>query len=181
MLNERLKEKREEAELTQNDVAQQLHVSPQSISKWERGEALPSVEFLPKLAEIYNCKIDDFFHDKISVEVKNIPQSGPIEKIFKELKKLYDNYKRGQEILLDEKQKKSFEFIKETAEFLTKQSVLTISMLQRAFQIGYARGGSIVYGFEFLGLTYINQEETYKRIIDQDKLAQFIGFLNTVI
>ena len=79
MLSKKLREKREEAELTQNEVAEELHVSPQSISKWERGEALPSVEFLPKLAEIYNCKIDDFFNEKISVEVK-IPQSEPIDK-----------------------------------------------------------------------------------------------------
>ena len=70
MLNKNLREKREQVELTQNEVAEQLHVSPQSISKWERGEALPSVEFLPKLAEIYECKIDDFFNENIVVEVK---------------------------------------------------------------------------------------------------------------
>ena len=178
--SKKLREKREEAELTQNDVAEQLHVSPQSISKWERGEALPSVEFLPKLAEIYNCKIDDFFNEKISVEVE-IPQSEPIDKTFKELKKLYDDYRQGQEIVLDEKQNKAFEFIKKVSEFLTKQSVLSISMLQRRFQIGYARAGSIVDGFEFLELTFFDQGEIYKRIINQDKLVKFVEFLNKVI
>ena len=181
MLKEKLKEKREEAELTQNDVAEQLHVSPQSISKWERGEALPSVEFLPKLAEIYCCKIDEFFNEKISIEVKNIPQTEPIEKTFKELKNLYDNYNQGQKVVLDEKQKKTFDFVKKTAEFLIKQSVLSISMLQRAFQIGYARAGSIVDGFEYLGLTFFDQGEIYKRIINQDKLAEFMEFLNKVV
>ena len=88
MLSKKLREKREEAELTQNEVAEELHVSPQSISKWERGEALPSVEFLPKLAEIYKCKIDDFFNEKISIEVK-IPQTMSVDKTFKELKNLF--------------------------------------------------------------------------------------------
>lgn len=180
MLNERLKEKREEAELTQNEVAEELHVSPQSISKWERGEALPSVEFLPKLAEIYRCKIDDLFNDKVVVEIKNVPQIEPIDETFKELKNLYYNYNQGQKILLDERQKQAFSFVKKTAEFLTKQSVLSISMLQRAFQIGYARGGSIVDGFEFLGLTYFDREKTFNRIIDQEKLTKFIDFLDKV-
>ena len=179
MLNKRLKEKREEAKLTQNDVAERLHVSPQSISKWERGQALPSVEFLPKLAEIYCCKIDDFFNKKITIEVK-IPQVAPLDKTFKALKKLYEDFRQGKEIALDEKQKKDFEFIKKISEFLTKQSVLSISMLQRAFQIGYARAGSIVDGFEFLELTFFDQGEIYKRIINQEKLAQFIEFLNKV-
>lgn len=64
MLNEILKEKREKSKLTQNEVAEKLHVSPQSISKWERGEALPSVEFLPKLAEEYKCKVKVFLSNK---------------------------------------------------------------------------------------------------------------------
>ena len=135
MLSKKLREKREEAELTQNEVAEELHVSPQSISKWERGEALPSVEFLPKLAEIYKCKIDDFFNEKISIEVK-IPQTMSVDKTFKELKNLFEEYKQGKEIVLDEKYKKSFEFIKKTAGFLTKQSVLSISMYKELFRLG---------------------------------------------
>ena len=85
MLSKRLREKREETELTQNEVAEELHVSPQSISKWERGEALPSVEFLPKLAEIYNCKIDDFFNEKISIE-------NPVKSANNCISTIYKNY-----------------------------------------------------------------------------------------
>ena len=97
------------------------------------------------------------------------------------MKNLFEEYKQGKEIVLDEKYKKSFEFIKKTAEFLTKQSVLSISMLQRAFQIGYARAGSIVDGFEYLGLAFFDQGESYKRIINQEKLVEFIEFLNKVV
>ena len=179
MLNENLREKREQAELTQNEVAEQLHVSPQSISKWERGEALPSVEFLPKLAEIYCCKIDDFFNENAVVEDVKIPQSGLIDKFFKEIKKLYDGYKQGQEVVLDEKYKFNLEFLKKILEFMKKSNVLTISGLQRRFCIGYARAGSIVDGIDFLELTkFDSQDLSHYRVVDQKKLADFIAFLN---
>lgn len=61
MLRESLKQRREELSITQNEVAEYLNISPQSVSKWERGESLPSVEYLPKLAELFYCKIDDLF------------------------------------------------------------------------------------------------------------------------
>ena len=63
MFNKNLKRIRLENNLTQKDVADFLHISPQSISKWENGEATPSIDFLPLLAELLNCKIDDFFND----------------------------------------------------------------------------------------------------------------------
>lgn len=47
--------------MTQKAVADYLHISPQSISKWENGEATPSIEHLPLLAELFGCRIDDFF------------------------------------------------------------------------------------------------------------------------
>ena len=47
--------------LSQKQVADYLNISPQSVSKWEKGDALPSIEFLPKMAECLNCEINDFF------------------------------------------------------------------------------------------------------------------------
>ena len=38
-----------------------MNISPQSVSKWENGDALPSILFLPKLAECFGCDINDFF------------------------------------------------------------------------------------------------------------------------
>ena len=71
MFNKNLKQIRLQNNLTQKDVADFLHISPQSISKWENGEATPSIEFLPLLSELFNCKIDDFFanqkHDSINL------------------------------------------------------------------------------------------------------------------
>ena len=51
MFNHNLKALRLKSGLSQKQVADFLSVTPQSVSKWEKGEALPSIDFLPKLAE----------------------------------------------------------------------------------------------------------------------------------
>ena len=61
MFNKNFKQIRLQNNMTQKDVADFLHISPQSISKWENGEATPSIDFLPLLSKLFNCKIDDFF------------------------------------------------------------------------------------------------------------------------
>ena len=47
--------------LSQKQIADYLNITPQSVSKWENGDALPSIDYLPKLAECLNCEINDFF------------------------------------------------------------------------------------------------------------------------
>lgn len=47
-----LKEKRQEKNLTQKDLANMLHVSESAISKWEKDVARPDISLLPILAEI---------------------------------------------------------------------------------------------------------------------------------
>ena len=61
MFNKNLRAIRLQKELSQKQVADYLNVSPQSVSKWEKGEALPSIEYLPKLAECFEVDINAFF------------------------------------------------------------------------------------------------------------------------
>ena len=44
--------------LTQEDVAEYLGITPQSVSKWERGETYPDITLLPALANIFETSID---------------------------------------------------------------------------------------------------------------------------
>ena len=57
-LSENLKKYRMMKNLTQEDVAEYLRITPQSVSKWERGESYPDITFLPALANIYETSID---------------------------------------------------------------------------------------------------------------------------
>ncbi len=61
MFSKNLRNIRLQQGLSQKQVADFLMVSPQSVSKWEKGEALPSIDYLPKLAECLKCDINSFF------------------------------------------------------------------------------------------------------------------------
>ena len=47
-----LQQLRKEKNMTQQELSQRLHVSPQAVSKWECGNGVPDVSLLPCLAEI---------------------------------------------------------------------------------------------------------------------------------
>ena len=55
---ENLKSLRKSRDWTQEDVAEILGVSPQSVSKWERGETYPDITLLPALANLYKVSVD---------------------------------------------------------------------------------------------------------------------------
>ena len=50
---------RTEARLTQLQLAEMLNYSDKAVSKWERGDAIPDLRVLIKLANIYNITVDD--------------------------------------------------------------------------------------------------------------------------
>lgn len=66
-LGDFLKQKRQEKNLTQKDLASKLFVSESAISKWERGVAHPDITLLPKLCEILGVTE----HELITASVDN--------------------------------------------------------------------------------------------------------------
>ena len=57
-LPENLRKYRIIKNLTQEDVAEYLKITPQSVSKWERGESYPDIMLLPALANIFETSVD---------------------------------------------------------------------------------------------------------------------------
>ena len=47
--------------LTQEDLAQRLGVTNQSVSKWESAQCCPDISLIPKLADIFDVSIDELF------------------------------------------------------------------------------------------------------------------------
>lgn len=56
-----IKKMREQAKLTQNEVAISLRIQQSTVAMWETGESMPRAGLLPKLAKVLNCSIDDLF------------------------------------------------------------------------------------------------------------------------
>ena len=57
-LAENLKALRKGRDKTQEEVAEILGVSAQSVSKWERGDTYPDITLLPSLANFYDTSVD---------------------------------------------------------------------------------------------------------------------------
>lgn len=57
-ITEALKELRAEHHLTQQELADTLGVTRQSVSNWERGKNLPDIEAIVCISETYGISLD---------------------------------------------------------------------------------------------------------------------------
>ena len=62
-LAEKLVSLRKQKGLTQMDLAEQLNVSRQAISRWEVGVAVPSTDNLKVLSDLYGVSVDFLLDD----------------------------------------------------------------------------------------------------------------------
>ena len=81
-----ISELRKKNNLTQEQLAEKLNVTRQTISKWECNETSPSIEDASKLANIFNVSLDELVGNKNVLEekVSNVERlAGIIIKILK--------------------------------------------------------------------------------------------------
>lgn len=62
-LQEKLVTQRKKQGLTQAQLAEQLQVTRQAVSRWEVGDAVPSMENLKSLSQLYQLSIEYFLND----------------------------------------------------------------------------------------------------------------------
>ena len=56
---QRFQRLRKEKNLTQEDIASKINITPQSISKWENDLSAPDISILPELAKILEVSLDE--------------------------------------------------------------------------------------------------------------------------
>lgn len=66
-LGKRIAALRREKNLTQEDVAQVLHISSQAVSKWENDQTCPDISLLPELANLLGVTVDELLSGKQAV------------------------------------------------------------------------------------------------------------------
>lgn len=72
IFGERLKEEREKRSWSQNDLAERLHVSRQTVSKWETGKNYPNIEILIGLSDLFGITVDELLRSDKELEEKVI-------------------------------------------------------------------------------------------------------------
>lgn len=58
-IGDKLRKAREEHQLTQSQVSEQLMVSRQTISNWETGKSLPDILSVLRISEFYQISLDE--------------------------------------------------------------------------------------------------------------------------
>lgn len=83
-LSERLKQARKQNNYTQQEVADILNISRTTISSWEVGRTIPSINYIIDLSNIYNISLDILLKEDISVR-KQINKEEKTKKIYKKI------------------------------------------------------------------------------------------------
>ena len=85
----RLYDLRKELDMTQEDLAQRLNVTNQSVSKWELGQCYPDITLLADLAEIFKVTTDELLGvaapdapDRLARQIRAVFAGTPKEDIF---------------------------------------------------------------------------------------------------
>ena len=66
---------RRSADITQEQLAEQLNVSVSAVSQWENGKTLPDISAIPVLCHVFNVSSDELLgidHEKDEEEIKRI-------------------------------------------------------------------------------------------------------------
>lgn len=69
-----IKQLRQKNNVTQEQLANALYVSPQAISRWESEICYPDIEFLPSLADYFNISVDELIGYKLSEKEERLKE-----------------------------------------------------------------------------------------------------------
>lgn len=67
MIGKNIKRLRVNVGMTQEQLAERLHISGQAVSKWENETALPDITLLPELADCFGVTIDELMDYKLRI------------------------------------------------------------------------------------------------------------------
>ncbi len=86
-LGQKIKKLRSEKNLTQKDLADQVYVTFQTVSKWEKDENEPDISTLKELAKIFGCSVDYLIseddEEEPEKEEEPTPVVAPVEQVTK--------------------------------------------------------------------------------------------------
>jgi uncharacterized protein YjbI with pentapeptide repeats len=74
MIGNKIATARKKINLSQAELAQQVSISPQAVGKWERGESMPDITTLNRLAEIFGVDLNYFSEHAQPMEKEAAPK-----------------------------------------------------------------------------------------------------------
>jgi len=74
-LGRRISELRKKKGITQDQLAEEMGVSSQAVSKWENDISCPDIGLLPQLADYFGITLDELMRGDREKEVQVVPES----------------------------------------------------------------------------------------------------------
>lgn len=74
-LGKRISELRKKKGITQDQLAEEMGVSSQAVSKWENDISCPDIGLLPQLADFFGVSLDELMRGDREKEVQVVPES----------------------------------------------------------------------------------------------------------
>lgn len=75
---------RKQKGLSQEELANRLNVSRQTISKWEVGDSTPDMEKLIAISDMFQISLDELVMDKVQTQTGETPSKAEIVNELKE-------------------------------------------------------------------------------------------------
>ncbi len=132
-IGNKIRELRRSNNLTQEQFASALNISPQAISKWEMGASYPDMTMIPTLAAFFKVSLDELF----DFDVKNIDKE--IEDIILEYKRYFWNdFEKAEQVILDglKKYPASIQLKTELCELYAYNVDRGDDIVNKAFELG---------------------------------------------
>lgn len=70
-----IKKLRRDREMTQEQLAEILSISPQAVSRWETDMAMPDISLIAPLCNLFNVTSDELLEIDLAQKQKNINES----------------------------------------------------------------------------------------------------------
>ncbi len=118
MFKDNLKILRKEKGLSQEELAERLHIVRQTVSKWEKGLSVPDADFLIRIAEIFETSVSTLLGDTVEPSADNNIVAQKLEQL---------------NMLLAEKNRRSRRIWKVVAIILISIAVMTILLIILSF------------------------------------------------
>lgn len=95
--NEKLFELRKSKGLSQDEIGEEVHVSRQTVSKWETGQSYPDFQRLVKLSDYFGITLDELVRD---IDVQDIRDKDLTEEKIASIYKDIERFKNFKDVVM---------------------------------------------------------------------------------
>ena len=90
---------RKQKGLSQEELANRLNVSRQTISKWEVGDSTPDMEKLIAISDMFQISLGELVMDKVQTQIGETPSKAEVVNELKEKVLTDENKKKAKKVL----------------------------------------------------------------------------------